>query len=293
MDIDQIISEIFSRPALWDQKNKLYHNRVYVEKLWTSVAAEIKVPKEDLKKKWKYLRDQFRSELKKTPTPKSGDAGDTASQITSTWPYFQSLLFLKDQMKYRNLGINLKPRKFKNSQVEEYENKDIHNTSQIEESEEINERYESWPKRKRTTNSSSAELLEIEKNQLLLLQKRNSESKTVLDEDEAFFLTLLPHIRKLEPETKFLCRMEMQNTLYKYVYGKANSLPALPNERSRYEAISSPISTSSENVYSTDLSTSGHFQSSTFVPIEIKNESLDQIQRTKDTSIYYADSIHE
>lgn len=44
MDIDQIISEIFSRPALWDQKNKLYHNRVFVEKLWTSVAAEIKVP---------------------------------------------------------------------------------------------------------------------------------------------------------------------------------------------------------------------------------------------------------
>ncbi|XP_053958793.1 transcription factor Adf-1-like [Anastrepha ludens] len=167
VDINQIISEIFSRPALWDQKNKLYHNRVCVEKLWTSVVAEIKVPKEDLKKKWKYLRDQFRSELRKFPTPKSGDADDTASQITSTWPYFQSLLFLKDQMKYRNLSGNLKPGKFKKSQVEEYENEDVHNTSQFEESEEMYESFEtnpeSCPKRKRTANSSSAELLEIEK----------------------------------------------------------------------------------------------------------------------------------
>lgn len=264
-----------------------------------------------MKKKWKYLRDQFRSELRKTPTPKSGDAGDTASEITSTWPYFQSLLFLKDQMKYRNLSGNLKPGKFKNSQEEEYENEDIHNTSQVEESEEMCESFEtnpeSRPKRKRTANSSSAELLEIEKRKFFCLKKK-MQKKTVLDEDEAFFLTLLPHIRKLEPEKKFLCRMEMQNTLYKYVYGKANSLPQLCNERSRYKAISSPISTSSENVYSMDLSTSGHFQSSTFVPIEITNEpttssfasiqigsepSLDQIQTAKETSIYYTDSIYK
>ena len=59
--------------------------------------------------------------------------------------------------------------------------------------------------------------------------------------------------------------MELQNTLYKYVYDKGNRLPELHNKRLRYE-------TSSENVYSIDLSTSGHFQSSTFVPNEIANE---------------------
>ncbi|XP_049308608.1 uncharacterized protein LOC125777554 [Bactrocera dorsalis] len=203
MNVEQLISEVFSRPALWDQKNKCYHNRVLVEKLGMSVASEMKIPKEDLKKKWKYLRDQFRCEVRKIPTPKSGDA---ASQITSSWPYFNSLLFLKDQMKYRNLSGNLKASSVKATQEEvEYEGEieDILNTSQVEETRDLCD-----------NDEFSCEVP----------SKKKIPLTTVLDEDEAFFVTLLPHIRKLDPENKFLCRMEMQNVLYKYVYKYAHTV---------------------------------------------------------------------
>ncbi|XP_054085775.1 uncharacterized protein LOC128921648 [Zeugodacus cucurbitae] len=216
MNVEQLISEVFSRPALWDQKNKCYHNRVLVEKLWMSVASEMKIPSKGRlkKKKWKYLRDQFRCEVRKIPTPKSGDA---ASQITSSWPYFNSLLFLKDQMKFRNLSGNLKASSVKATQEEvvyEEEIEDILNTSQVEETRDLCDNDEfscEVPSKKKNTSNSTAQLLEIEKRKLALLENKKMEKKTVLDEDEAFFVTLLPHIRKLDPENKFLCRMEMQN----------------------------------------------------------------------------------
>lgn len=58
-----------------------------------------------LRKKWKYLRDQFAIELGKILPSRSGDAGDSAS--TSKWSHFQSLLFLKDIVRPRFLTGNL------------------------------------------------------------------------------------------------------------------------------------------------------------------------------------------
>ena len=52
-----------------------------------------------VKKKWKYLRDQFAAELRKLPATRSGDAaGDNQ---TSKWHYFHLPHFLKDVMKPR------------------------------------------------------------------------------------------------------------------------------------------------------------------------------------------------
>ena len=51
-----------------------------------------------LKKKWKYLRDQFAVEWGKLPQTRSGDAADNS---TTKWQYFKSLLFLKDVVKLR------------------------------------------------------------------------------------------------------------------------------------------------------------------------------------------------
>jgi len=47
-----------------------------------------------LRKKWKYLRDNFSSEYSKRPVSRSGDGADNCPQ--SKWTYFKSLLFLKD-----------------------------------------------------------------------------------------------------------------------------------------------------------------------------------------------------
>lgn len=58
-----------------------------------------------MKKKWKYLRDQFAAELKKFPSARSGDAA--GDKQTSKWVYFQLLFFLKDVIEPRTSTGNL------------------------------------------------------------------------------------------------------------------------------------------------------------------------------------------
>ncbi|XP_055614648.1 uncharacterized protein LOC129760978 [Uranotaenia lowii] len=41
------------------------------------------------------------------------------------------------------------------------------------------------------------------------------------DEDKGFFLSLLPHVRKLEPEDKLVFRMEAQKLVHQCVYRKS------------------------------------------------------------------------
>lgn len=50
----------------------------------------------DLKKKWKNIKDHYRKELKKNPTPRSGDAGNVNQP--SNWQYFSQLRFLRDEV---------------------------------------------------------------------------------------------------------------------------------------------------------------------------------------------------
>lgn len=58
-----------------------------------------------LRKKWKYLRDQFAVEVGKLPYPRSGDSGE---RIESKWPYFKPLTFLLGIVKPRATSSNLR-----------------------------------------------------------------------------------------------------------------------------------------------------------------------------------------
>jgi hypothetical protein len=64
------------------------------------------LPDAVLRKKWKYLRDQFCVEFGKSKSPHSGDAGGESYE--PKWPHYRSLLFLKDVVKPRSSPSNLK-----------------------------------------------------------------------------------------------------------------------------------------------------------------------------------------
>ncbi|XP_011198110.2 uncharacterized protein LOC105222462 [Bactrocera dorsalis] len=226
MDINLLISEVFARPALWDRKNKNYHNRQLVEHLWKSVAREMNLKKEEVKKKWKYIRDQFRAELRKISVPISADSANMESEFNSKWPYFKQLLFLKDQIK----KISTIPDESGNEDPLEV-NDDISswNISQVEDTDDSCDKFElniPPPTKKKylSQTKNTSHLLEIEKRKLRLLEQKHSENK-YRDEDQAFFESLLPHIRKLEPEAKLLCRMDIQNIVYNHVYQKSKKQP--------------------------------------------------------------------
>lgn len=79
----------------------LYFYNSYNIKLCSFILGDV------LKAKWRGLRDNFRKELVKATEGRSGDAGGV--KVTSKWPYFNMLLFLKDTMAQRSLKGNIPP----------------------------------------------------------------------------------------------------------------------------------------------------------------------------------------
>ncbi|XP_045482789.1 uncharacterized protein LOC123686591 isoform X2 [Harmonia axyridis] len=105
MDIDALIAEVYKRSAIWNKNHKLHSNRNIVDKCWREISLEMNEDGNKLRKKWKYLRDQFSVELGKCPILRSGDAPE--DELSSKWTYFTQLLFLKDVVKPRASSGNL------------------------------------------------------------------------------------------------------------------------------------------------------------------------------------------
>ncbi|XP_053968320.1 uncharacterized protein LOC128869743 [Anastrepha ludens] len=116
---EELIAAIFKKPCLWDQQNKLFHNRQINNRNWNEISNELNVDAMVLKKKkWKQLRDTFRAELRKCPPDRSGDAGPhSVNEKCSQWSHFESMMFIKDQIKCRQSSGNLSRQK--NNEVQD------------------------------------------------------------------------------------------------------------------------------------------------------------------------------
>lgn len=148
-----------------------------------------------IKKKWKSLRDTFDNELKKVPEPRSGDPGPSNYRMYSAWPHSESM-FIKHQGKPRKAGgitIN---------------NGDDSDENDIPSQEA-----------KKNIKRGAQQLINIEVRELKLFENKVNNA-TNNDEDEAFFKSLLPHVRKLRSEEKLDFRMDAQKLTLTYLYNK-------------------------------------------------------------------------
>ncbi|CAH1954916.1 unnamed protein product [Acanthoscelides obtectus] len=105
IDNEKLISAVREKPPLWNMKDKRYHSRDVQRKLWSKVADEVGVTNNvnEVKKKWKGLRDVFRREYKKVH--KSGD--EAPEEGSSSWTFFDQMLFLSDIIEPRQLKGNV------------------------------------------------------------------------------------------------------------------------------------------------------------------------------------------
>lgn len=132
-----------------------------------------------MRKKWKYLRDQFAAELAKIYASLSED--EPSVSYETRWPHYNSLLFLKDVIKVRN---PLRKSKSLNRASS------LSNTSEDDEELEVKRKRFSRPK-----------------------------AKTAEDDEHTLFLkSLLPHIRKIPPERLLSFRNDIQRTVDIYAY---------------------------------------------------------------------------
>ncbi|KAK9712504.1 Alcohol dehydrogenase transcription factor Myb/SANT-like [Popillia japonica] len=105
MDKEKLITAVFIRNVVWDKTNKSHHNSLILSKLWIEIAEECKTSVPLAKGQWKRLRETFSKKYAALPAKRSGDeAGDIEK---NDWPYFETLLFLKDQYTPRETTGNL------------------------------------------------------------------------------------------------------------------------------------------------------------------------------------------
>ena len=188
------------------------------------------IPVDVIKRKWKSLRDNFRSELKKVPIGKSGDSGLPVDQYLSKWPYFRMLFFLRDTMIGRRMSGNLtaamaiadseqstsscaSPALSHQSTQEVSEILLIENDFQEPSEVESGTSQKSSVRRKRIRDSTEIETeklicierekVEIEKRKLkLLMQDNERKEREENDSDRLFLLSLLPNLKKVPENEK-------------------------------------------------------------------------------------------
>ncbi|XP_034478995.1 uncharacterized protein LOC117785192 [Drosophila innubila] len=221
INVKDLISEVYKRPVLWDRTSTKYRDRKQVEKNWSEIEETLETPKDCLKKKWKNTRDQFRNECKKMPGAKSGEYGNLEKHYKkyTSWPHFKSLLFLTSQMKSRSSLANIESSssKFASELSLDEESLDeilFENVQELRDSEE----------KKIAKLNVSDELLAIEQQKEALIEKKVNTQKD-RDDDEAFFDSLLPYMRKMEMMEKLRCRMEIQQIIYSFFVGKGSAPP--------------------------------------------------------------------
>lgn len=184
-----------------------------------------------LRKKWKYLREQFCVELGKV----SSTSGEDLDSIK--WPYFRPLSFLKDVVKPRQtssgsdvvLTVPVDPASI-NGEVKE------------ESQDTIVEGYGSEPEyfcsapslqegsishtpisnpRKRFRSSEHSNYQETEKRGPRFL-KTGEEIREPDDEDLLFFRSLLPHVRHIQPAQKLLLRRKILEVVSNFLYSDSD-----------------------------------------------------------------------
>ncbi|XP_023213917.1 transcription factor Adf-1-like [Centruroides sculpturatus] len=99
-----LIREVQCRPVLWDRKNKAHKNSRIINTSWDEVAAALSSDRETVRKAWKNLVDQFRTNYKnvmRNMPPDITDHPDVVEHMFKNirWAYFQQLLFLQDVVK--------------------------------------------------------------------------------------------------------------------------------------------------------------------------------------------------
>ncbi|XP_050309606.1 transcription factor Adf-1-like [Anthonomus grandis grandis] len=99
--------EILISEVVWNKKYHRYKDRTVVDKEWDEISISTGLPKDDAKKKWRNLRDQFTKELKKISKPRSGDPQEFVASYSRKWQYFANMLFLKDTLIPRNTEGNI------------------------------------------------------------------------------------------------------------------------------------------------------------------------------------------
>ncbi|XP_068239900.1 uncharacterized protein [Palaemon carinicauda] len=201
LDIDRFIIETEDRPAIWDVRCNEYSNKIVKAKAWEELCT-IFVPgfKEmdssgknkattDIRRKWKSLRDSFRTELALIKKEKSGSGLESGIK---EYLYFKQLSFLLQICKTKPHEDERVEDPIVEGNVEKESQPPVPSTHQI--------------KRKKPVLSDEQ----------VLFQALAKKAKAPDDHDKQFLISLVPDFKCIPESAKLDVKLQIMNILERY-----------------------------------------------------------------------------
>ncbi|XP_063586397.1 uncharacterized protein LOC134763792 [Penaeus indicus] len=216
---ENVISAVFERRALWDAAHPQHKNAMVLKRLWLDIGRELNTSEKIVRNKWKNARDYYRRELKKMEA-----RGPSEELVSSTWPYFQQMAFLKNVLtpepRFANLPLEIVDEediKGKDCEVrfptppwspsppDKSNNKSSEAVTSQESSEERTRRLRKSQER---TSKDTDDVTAGKRKQELQEVQEDSE-----DDDLHFFKSLLPYMKKMSGIKKLRLRAQILDLL--------------------------------------------------------------------------------
>ncbi|XP_063850891.1 transcription factor Adf-1-like [Scylla paramamosain] len=208
IDLDErLIIEVQQYPALYDQGSQDYRDLRKKESMWHAVSESLGLHVRECQARWRVLRDKFAREMRKNVNAKK--AGGNALQVyQGSWALMSHLMFLTSHVKHRSSQGSFKRKTPSEAGISEEDEDCIFSEDEPPSP--------SPPPVKRVKTEVDHTATPAGE-----LDARKVGAATVAgilewegDAERMFCLSLVPIIRRLDPDKRSLAKLHIQRLLH-------------------------------------------------------------------------------
>ncbi|XP_073731218.1 uncharacterized protein [Misgurnus anguillicaudatus] len=203
MNTEMFLSWVYNHPELYDKNHREYKNNDKREALWKELAEKMGISADDVKAKWKNLRDTYTRRKRED----SECHNEQAAKKRKPWKYMKTLEFLADFIETKSVHNNIE--EHNDSGNEEATSSSGASTRSLENLTHVS------AQRKR----KQPETLDLLERYLENKQQRDRERQEQRDlrmEDDVglFMQSLVPVIRRLSHDTRSTLKFQIHTLVH-------------------------------------------------------------------------------
>ncbi|CAM4707750.1 hypothetical protein PO909_013105 [Leuciscus waleckii] len=212
MDAELLLFLVSENKELFDKNHNEYKNTKRKEVLWQGIADKMGVDVEEVKAKWKNLRDTY---TRKKRLEQDGSRSGRAAKKKKQWKYMRVMDFLDPSTEHRSVILDSIPGKIEDDEPDEDSGAEPASTSTGTSVTSPGAIRSGIVKRRRS------ETLELLERYLASKDSRDREKdEQQQDEVDLFLRSLAPALRRLPASKQSLVKLQIQKILHDAEFGQ-------------------------------------------------------------------------
>ncbi|XP_016336610.1 uncharacterized protein LOC107684767 [Sinocyclocheilus anshuiensis] len=211
MDAELLLFLVSQNKELFDKNHSEYKNTKWKEVIWQGIADKMGVDVEEVKAKWKNLRDTY---TRKKRLEQDGNRSGRAAKKKKQWKYMRVMDFLDPFTEHRSVILDSVPSKIEDDEPDEDSGPEPASTSTGTSMTSPGAIRSDIVKRRRS------ETLELLERYLESKDVRDREKDEQQDEVDLFLRSLAPALRRLPASKQSLVKLQIQKILHDAEFGQ-------------------------------------------------------------------------